>query len=304
MSSLATRSALTRATRIARSRMVRSRPAADSMFGTRSTAARRGLLEAAHLLRRVDLRHQDDVGPRDAGEVLGAACLQRIDAHRRERARLAPGFEAPADSCARARPQLRRREVLELEDDHVRAGARGGGVRGMVGARNEEPGTRSGAARRARAAGRRGAASRSRVVHERRARPSRSCARRGRLVFSIDLLAVAARVQRSTCAWRACVARLAVDLALAELGFLARAGPRQAAAARPRSAGWAGCRPPCSPRPACRCTADHAALARCTCTSAPVAAAPPRSSASSAAPRQPLTAGAAGSRAPSCSPAC
>src|SRR5207247_9951839 len=70
---------------------------------------------------------------------LETAALQRVDAHGGNRPGLAPELERPGRERARLRPQLGRREVLELEHDDVRAGGRGGPVGGLVSAGNEEP---------------------------------------------------------------------------------------------------------------------------------------------------------------------
>jgi hypothetical protein len=92
-----------------------------------------------HLLGRVHLRHHQQVGPRDARQVLGAAGLVGIDAHGGDCAGFPPQRERLRRELSRLRSQLGRREILELEDQHIGTAARGPLVRRCVGARHEKP---------------------------------------------------------------------------------------------------------------------------------------------------------------------
>jgi hypothetical protein len=118
----------------------RSRPAASLDIRNQFDILRR-VGKRAHLLRRYDLRHQHDVRPalHHRGEVFAAAAFQRIDAHRGDISPASPLGKQFQGQLPGPGPQLRRREVLQLLDQHIGARAGGRRVGRRIGARNQQP---------------------------------------------------------------------------------------------------------------------------------------------------------------------
>ena len=82
--------------------------------------------ERLHLLRRNDLRHQNDVGPalEHRCQVFAPAGFQGIDADAGNLARLSPLVVQRRGQRPGPRAQFRRGEILEFLDQHVGPGAR------------------------------------------------------------------------------------------------------------------------------------------------------------------------------------
>ena len=99
-------------------------------------------VELDDLLLRDGLGQQHGVGPRldHDREVVPALGRERVHAHRGDDAALARLLEQPEDHLPRARAERRRREVLEVGNDHVGLRVERSGMGAGVGTGDEEPG--------------------------------------------------------------------------------------------------------------------------------------------------------------------